>query len=118
MTTPCSRSRENDIPVALTKAIHRHCDPSIRKDISRCVPQLAALLDSMHERPINELAHAVRELIHESCRVHAAISVCGRSADALDESIHALLKDMEHLRRRELRSGHWSEISVPPQMFG
>jgi len=83
-----------------------------------CVPQLVDLLEQIHDRPVSELADSVRSIVSERCRLRAQ-GERGRIEDyAYWSALGWLIHEMERLRRAELRCGEWSDLPVPPQMFG
>lgn len=85
-------------------------------DLCRCVPVFMALMEQSHERPMDQMRTAVRDIIVERCTTGAGI--CSHDMATLERHVDLVVKAMEQTRLYEVRKGEWDETPVPPQMFG
>lgn len=89
------------------------------------LPELARLLAEHHDRPAEEFAFAVRELITERQFVGAAgdpVSAEREGAPQREQDVRdwlaLALRAHRRLRRRVRPDGAWAHVPTPPLMFG
>lgn len=83
-------------------------------------PELLALLDEFHDRPVRELAPLIRRLVLEQGFVdeNGDSVIDEQEAARLDEVVELVLTALERVRQRFAELGRWSDVPVTPQMCG
>ena len=103
----------------LGRAVDNNFDACWSQEIRCCVPRLVDLMFETHDRPIEQVAPAVRSIIFESCQLDEGGDAAEHSSTGeLDSAIFRLVREMQRLRTVEERHGAWSAAPVPPLMCG
>lgn len=102
----------------LTEAMMRFGDRLSSAELVHCVPRLLDLLNESHHRPIDELAPGVRLVIVEHCDCDEGGDASVHHAAELEVLVRQVIAELDRVRLTYLQRGHWSDVPVPPQMFG
>ena len=84
------------------------------------LPDLLAMVEESHDRPVRELTPTIRRMILE----HNFVDAIGDGLIESDEQarverlVQVLVKVLEKVRKTALDEGQWSEAPVTPLMFG
>ena len=100
----------------LVETIRERAHPKWAEELCYLTPMLIDLMADAHDRPVEQSEPAIRALLREHSRVTA--DPVFFDPRAFERHVHMLVEELEALRRERLENGEWSEVCVPPQMFG
>ena len=102
----------------LSHHIDRKCDPQWKDELRYCMPLLIDLINEAYDQPFDQIEPAIRCIISEHCQVDLAGDAPAHDDVALERHVHIVIGAMKRFHRTQCRRHVWSDVPVPPQMFG
>ena len=102
----------------LNDVIQRYADDISSAELRYCVPRLINLLYESHDHPVDDLMPGVRLLVTECCDCDEGGDAFVHHADKLDIFVRQITRALERIRGALHTRGQWSQVPVPPQLFG
>ncbi|MAE61193.1 MAG: hypothetical protein CMJ49_07535 [Planctomycetaceae bacterium] len=102
----------------LYEVIQQHGDAISSAELRYCVPRLVNLLYDSHDHLVDDLTPSVRLLVAEHCDCDEGGDAPIHHADKLDVIVRHITRALEDLRSALHKRGQWSQVPVPPQLFG
>ncbi|MHC4994188.1 MAG: hypothetical protein ACYTGQ_03955 [Planctomycetota bacterium] len=102
----------------LENAIRDGATSGWRDGLRLCVPHLIELMESSHNRPMTQSRDAIRSVVADFCLRGDLGDMRDGSSVMLEVHVKFLVEELEKCRKMRIKGGDWSDVPVPPQMFG